>query len=908
MRLISCHIENFGKLSDFSCEFSGGLNIICEDNGWGKSTFAAFIRAMFYGLDGDRKKNLLENERKKYRPWQGGVFGGQLVFAIKGKQYEVSRIFHDREQADEFELRDVKTNLPSGDYSKKIGEEIFLVDRESFLRTAFISQGECETQPTDDINAKLGNLTKQVNDLDSFDAANTKLTEVLRALNPSRASGLLAKRREEIAQCERIFREGEGIGEEIALYRDRIQQQEETYNTLKEQLREAGKLQEYVSHRQSACVKEAEWRRLKAAVVEKKREWEEARGRFSGKVPEKSLIKEQIIQCAELGKTYERVKLYWFSQEENEELSSLEEIFSDEVPRADELEEYIKAASGQSRAGEDGKQLSTAERERLNELAPYFPDGGGNALAVAAGWAQRNQKKETLPQNQEALASLYENTSEKNPPDKKYTILFVAGIFLMAVGIVAAWMYSILPGTVLAVLGLVITAVSIHKKVMIGFMEDMRGTPEMENLVRIIKEDTAFIELVDERTANYLAEHGRQFGNGDELEVELALQEIMMEAAEYQNLRKKAENETSGEEDTPSRERDIAAFLCKYMEVTPQTDYVKALYTLKERAATYAALADKWEKLEEAKESYEQIRSGIVAFYEEYGFVPERNVSAQLNDIKDAADDCENAEKAYEHAVSKLGQFEEMNPVLRKNISVGGEDLQGGNGILPEEDKKQEGSNTEEPLLEEEDSLPSLEEIHESILMLNGELERVWEEGTKNQRALDELQEQYGAWEENRVKLLQLKELQEVQQKKYNLVLKAREKLLTAKETMTAKYAGPMLEKFGRYYELLAKEPAQHFRIDANTAISVEECGRQRSAGTLSRGLRDLLGIALRVAFVDAMYPQEKPVLIMDDPFVNLDDSKVLSGGEFLLEVSKEYQIIYFTCSAARNVKNVKGA
>ncbi len=118
MRLISCHIENFGKLSDFSCEFSGGLNIICEDNGWGKSTFAAFIRAMFYGLDGDRKKNLLENERKKYRPWQGGVFGGQLVFEIKGKQYEVSRIFHDREQADEFELRDVKTNLPSGDYSK----------------------------------------------------------------------------------------------------------------------------------------------------------------------------------------------------------------------------------------------------------------------------------------------------------------------------------------------------------------------------------------------------------------------------------------------------------------------------------------------------------------------------------------------------------------------------------------------------------------------------------------------------------------------------------------------------------------------------------------------------------------------------------------------------------------------
>ncbi|MDE7212615.1 MAG: AAA family ATPase, partial [Lachnospiraceae bacterium] len=57
MKFISCHIENFGKLSDFSFEFSEGTNVICEKNGWGKSTFAAFIRAMFYGLEGGRKRN-----------------------------------------------------------------------------------------------------------------------------------------------------------------------------------------------------------------------------------------------------------------------------------------------------------------------------------------------------------------------------------------------------------------------------------------------------------------------------------------------------------------------------------------------------------------------------------------------------------------------------------------------------------------------------------------------------------------------------------------------------------------------------------------------------------------------------------------------------------------------------------
>ena len=36
MKLISCHIENFGKLSNVDLDFDTGLNDICKDNGWGK--------------------------------------------------------------------------------------------------------------------------------------------------------------------------------------------------------------------------------------------------------------------------------------------------------------------------------------------------------------------------------------------------------------------------------------------------------------------------------------------------------------------------------------------------------------------------------------------------------------------------------------------------------------------------------------------------------------------------------------------------------------------------------------------------------------------------------------------------------------------------------------------------------
>ena len=93
---------------------------------------------------------------------------------------------------------------------------------------------------------------------------------------------------------------------------------------------------------------------------------------------------------------------------------------------------------------------------------------------------------------------------------------------------------------------------------------------------------------------------------------------------------------------------------------------------------------------------------------------------------------------------------------------------------------------------------------------------------------------------------------------------------------------------------------SDQFRIDADIKVTVDELGRQREIDSLSTGYRDLTGICLRLALADAMYPDEKPALIMDDPFTNLDDSKVTAAKELLRAVSEKYQIIYFTCSSSR--------
>ena len=92
MRLIRCYIENFGGLSQYRMDFDEGLTTIQAENGFGKTTLAEFIRAMFYGFP-RAVKALEKNPRKKYTPWGGGAFGGYLIFEHEGKRYRISRRF-----------------------------------------------------------------------------------------------------------------------------------------------------------------------------------------------------------------------------------------------------------------------------------------------------------------------------------------------------------------------------------------------------------------------------------------------------------------------------------------------------------------------------------------------------------------------------------------------------------------------------------------------------------------------------------------------------------------------------------------------------------------------------------------------------------------------------------------------
>lgn len=180
MKIIKCYIENFGKLHQFEYKFSEGLNIINEPNGWGKSTFATFIKVMFYGFDTSNKKAISENERKKYYPWQGGKFGGNIEFEINEKIYEIERFFGIKDKDDTFKLYDKTTNCESYDFSGNIGEEIFKLDRQAYERSTYINGQAISVEINDSISAKLSNILENENDIDSSEEAINKITSLMK--------------------------------------------------------------------------------------------------------------------------------------------------------------------------------------------------------------------------------------------------------------------------------------------------------------------------------------------------------------------------------------------------------------------------------------------------------------------------------------------------------------------------------------------------------------------------------------------------------------------------------------------------------------------------------------------------------------------------------------------------------
>lgn len=797
MKLLACHIENFGKLSDLTLEFSDGLNVINEANAWGKSTLAAFLKAMFYGLDSRKSDKAFDKERVMYRPWQGGAFGGEVDFETERKRYRISRTFGKTEKADEFHLYDLRTNLESFDFSEDIGNELFELDSASFRRSIYIAQNDCGSEGSDGINAKLGNLAENTDDINNFESANKQLKEILNQLTPDRVTGSIKKRKNYITQLTQELRTYEAAQsgfEGVQRKAEQVDLQIQELWAIRKSYADALVVASEDSRKKALM---AQYDAMCLEVEEKENKMNAYKGAFPVGVPAESEFQAQMQNISKMKEAQTTAHGYEMSIEEMEEYGKLEDMFSSQVPTDEDIDVAL---------------------EMFKEI---------------------DKQKEEIAR-QESKLSVYRVDLEQVPVEPKFSgaiaykvLLFIGiGIALVGLGAILSWYFELLPmiDSKILLIAAIITGVC---GAVFGIIGSVLG-------MRVSKDKQTWTDMMN-------AERTNTEGKANAL----------------------TDTITSMKEDVRKVYSTIGKFLGNFHVYCEVGEYQPKLYELKSQAQEYLRMKEKKECYEKENTSYKELRGKLINFAKLYQFELGEDESYALNQLQTKAAEYQMATRAFEEVSKKKEIFEQS------------------------QDKSFWTRQAMCPY--------SLEELNAMIAEADAKLEECKTAKAQYTKQMEDLQEQLDLRDEKETELKALHESQEKDIQKYNLLKVTQEFLQLAKEQFTAIYMEPIAKGFSKYYGMLTDDRSGNWMIDANMNLKVRQQGELRETHWLSAGYQDLIGVCMRLALVDAMYQEEKPFLILDDPFVNLDQEKVEAGNELLCEVAEEYQIIYFTCHDSRS-------
>ncbi len=195
MRILELNIDSFGKLENYNLKFDQKLTIINEDNSFGKTTIAQFIKAMFFGMKTAKGKGKrLSLPRFKYLPWGKTTYGGNLTFVYNGRTYTVTRTFGESLSNDTIAVKDLARNVNIDELNgikitrDNLGDIIFGVNSESFEKLNFIQQLEVlyssDEKIHDDINVKLRGLFGHTTEDSDYTSAFNILDDAIKELSP----------------------------------------------------------------------------------------------------------------------------------------------------------------------------------------------------------------------------------------------------------------------------------------------------------------------------------------------------------------------------------------------------------------------------------------------------------------------------------------------------------------------------------------------------------------------------------------------------------------------------------------------------------------------------------------------------------------------------------------------------
>ena len=175
-------------------------------------------------------------------------------------------------------------------------------------------------------------------------------------------------------------------------------------------------------------------------------------------------------------------------------------------------------------------------------------------------------------------------------------------------------------------------------------------------------------------------------------------------------------------------------------------------------------------------------------------------------------------------------------------------------------------------------------------------------ERSKLEREIEADETQAESIYDKEAKLAEAEERLKEYRQKHRLLKAAKEFLESADGKLKDKYVKPIRDEFLRYAEILEKTLGEKVVMTKNFEIFFERNGELRSEKHLSAGQRSICALCFRLALIKNMYKDNLPFLILDDPFVSLDEGHMEKVRGLLKELSKQQQMVYFTCHESRSI------
>ena len=555
----------------------------------------------------------------------------------------------------------------------------------------------------------------------------------------------------------------------------------------------------------------------------------------------------------------ENTSRYKLSDEEWDSFGKINEMFAKGVPDEDGIE-YISSEIGLLREAyylKREKELSPSDMKSLQSHREFFEGKNitKDELTEAVELLDDADRRDEAYKQKRKIHDVYKAEREKSANSiGPWIILFlILGIVLAVGGVIFIGSnpylsYSLFGAAVVLLVAFIVLAIvraTKRKKFKMGPSEEMKALEDEMDA------DILFVQQSEEKINELL----KRAGVGNVSDPRRALLGIQDKMQECEELEKRLEEFESMKIDETINEHRSAV-----------EEFVG---TFGYKGTSDTELSE--ELIRQYEAEIREIENGI-------------DTLSALKEKRDMYNEAvEISKKHKKEADAYLEENPEVRAFIEKSIDVSDENATS-DGTIEEENGK----------------FSDLADIAETIKELIEKQDVSRKNIAQYDRQLEDLYEKLDELEKEKAEAASLRETYSEKLKYYNLVKKTEELLAESKENYTTRYMTPLLHAFSDYYRKVAHSSAADYSIDANMKLTLNAYGTQHDTELLSKGYQDLVGICFRMAMIDAMYKEEKPFVIFDDPFTELDDMKLRGGLSFLRDISSDFQIIYFTCHNSR--------